>query len=244
MSRPARQPRHVVRALAASIVAILALSGCAGDDEGEPAAPTMELTEVNPGAGDETARSRSDDSSSSSSSSTTTAPPDDGPIDLGPMPELSDVEQTYADAVVDSFEAEDGDHGAFFPDADVECMAVRWVALIGEDALVAGGMSPEGFGNDGPAEMGIDRATAEEMVRILEGCGGDLEVFYEAFAAGYTGSDDEDPGDAAAELLECMREAVPVADLREAMITSFMGDDDAGMDAIGDRWLDCAPTET
>jgi hypothetical protein len=218
--------------------ALIWLSGCAGDDEGEPAAPTMELTEVDPGASEQTATTRSDDASS------TTAPADDGPIDLGPMPELSEVEQTYADAVVDSFEADDGDHGAFFPDADVECMAVRWVALIGEDALVAGGMSPEDFGNDGPAEMGIDRATAEGMVRIMEGCGADLAVFYEAFAAGYTGSDDEDPGDAAADLLECMREAVPVAELREAMITSFMGDDDAGMDAIGDRWLDCAPTET
>lgn len=238
MSRPAVPPRHIVHALAASIVAILALGGCAGDDDGEPAAPTMDLTEVDPGASEATATTRSDGSSS------TTAPADDGPIDLGPMPELSEVEQTYADAVVDSFEADDGDHGAFFPDADVECMAVRWVALIGEDALVAGGMSPEDFGNDGPAEMGIDRATAEGMVRIMEGCGADLAVFYEAFAAGYTGSDDEDPGDAAAELLECMREAVPVADLREAMITSFMGDDDAGMDAIGDRWLDCAPTET
>jgi hypothetical protein len=41
-------------------------------------------------------------------------------------------------------------------------------------------------------------------------------------------------------MLACMQETAPVAEFRAAMVTSFTGDDDAALIAVGKKWEACS----
>lgn len=234
-SRPHRRRRlgSGVLALLATSALLLGATACSDDDEGGAVTTTTEDP-----AGD-TAGNGEGDGSSTTTDGTPEPDGDDTTTtaggDAGPLPELTAEEQPYADAVLADFT---GEGNEFLAGADNECLATRWVHAIGGEALVASGMTPEDFADDGPAELGIDRATAEEMVDVMELCGAGLDLFYEGFATGF------DPdGEVDEELLACLKEAAPVALLRDAMVTSFMGDDDEGMDALDEKWQSCMPDD-
>lgn len=183
----------------------------------------------------------SDDDDSSSTSSTTTAAVSDGdgtaeetpspttePVEL---PELTEAEQRYADAVIERA----GTERPMLPGADNRCLAVVWVDVIGGERLEASGLSPEEFAAQGPPGLGLDRATAEEMVDAMGQCGAGAEQFYDEWSAVVglqTGSDRA--------ALACVQEAVSVDDFREALISTFVGGESGVMDGLQERLEECA----
>ncbi len=145
------------------------------------------------------------------------------------LPELTDTEQTFADALLAQLESEAG----IFSGGDNRCLAVRWVDAVGGDRLTEAGLLPEQFALSGPTSMELDEATAEAMVAAMETCGVTMEKLYRAFAM------DEETKEIDEEVLACMEEAAPVSEFRAAMVASFAGDGDAAMEAVGKKWEAC-----
>lgn len=145
------------------------------------------------------------------------------------LPELTDTEQEFADALLAQLEAEAG----IFSGGDNECLAARWVAAVGGDRLTEAGILPEQFALSGPTSLELDDATAEEMVAAMETCGATMEKLYRAFAM------DEETKEVDEDVLACMEEAAPVAEFRAAMVASFTGDGDAALEAVGKKWEAC-----
>ena len=128
---------------------------------------------------------------------------------------------------------------AILPGADNECLAIRWVDVIGGEALVDSGLSPEEFAEQGPPAVGIDRPTAGAMVDSMGQCGASLEEFYEQWETSIFGVDaGSDP-----EVTECLKDAVDMEDFRSAMVETFMGEETDQMDDLQARFEACMPAE-
>lgn len=218
-SRLLRRSTTAILLVAALVLGVAA--GCSDDDD---SATTTTTSASAPAGADGDTGSTEDDGSSSS---------DPGAADVE-LPELTDVEQTYADAVTDSVE---GRSTPILPGADNDCLAVVWVDVIGGDALEASGLTPEQFAAQGPVSMGLDRSTAEAMVDAMGMCGAGPEQFYEEWAAAIGFQPDTD-----AEAMKCMEEAVSVDDFRDALVATFMGEESDGMTDVQARFEACAPT--
>lgn len=209
---------------------LLGAVGCSDDDE-----PAVTTTTT---AGD--AAPDGDESTDPAGGDTTSTTSDDGTgstittVDPASLPELDEVEQPFADALVADFE----DSGGFIPGADTVCLSTHWVDIIGGDAFAASGITPEQFADEGPPAVGIDQATAETMVDAMEECGAGMDRLYEAFATGFDGNAQVDP-----DVLSCLRDEVPESMLRDAMIATFVGDDADAMDLIEAQWEACEPDE-
>ena len=61
-----------------------------------------------------------------------------------------------------------------------------------------------------------------------------IDAIYEGFAR------DSETNELDPEMLACMQETAPVAEFRAAMVTSFTGDDDAALIAVGKKWEACS----
>lgn len=148
----------------------------------------------------------------------------------GELPELTAFEQKYADAVLDTFE----EGSELFSGADNECLSVRWVDVIGEARLKESGITTEDFAQQGPGALNLDQAVGEQMVEAMELCGSSLAEEYESFAV------DEETGKVDAEVLACMKATAPLSEYRAAMASSFTGDNDAALAAVGKKWEACS----
>ena len=85
-----------------------------------------------------------------------------------------------------------------------------------------------------PRDAGGDQAAGEQMVEAMEQCGSSIDAIYEGFAR------DSETNELDPEMLACMQETAPVAEFRAAMVTSFTGDDDAALIAVGKKWEACS----
>ena len=200
-------------------------SGCSDDDDSSSA-----TTSSAPG---DTAGAEGSDGGDDRPTSTSTfaeAVPEDE------WPELTEVEQTFADAVIEDLGPED--QPAILPGADNACLAVHWVAAIGEEVLVDSGMTPEEFVSEGPPAMGIDRGTAEAMIDSMEYCGAPLDQFYAEWAQVFGVDPDTQP-----EIVECMQEAMSVEEFRELLIASFTGEESDALNSVQDEFQACMPTD-
>jgi hypothetical protein len=197
---PTPRPR---RAALAVVVALLALAGCSADGSDDAASSTTEAATSTTAA------------VASTTEATTTTEADDG---------ASDAEQDYVDAVADAMrEVEDSE----FPidDEQADCLAPRWVDAIGYETLLEAGVTPEVLGGtedgdiDAEFEDVVDRPRAEKLVDAFFDCGLDLEgTFYEGLAS---------DGSATPEQVQCLRDRLPEGFVRELMITSMDGGDEA-----------------
>lgn len=227
--RRRRRPAALAGAVAVGL--LLGAVGCSDGDDDEPALTTTTVGEATSDGGGGATDPTGDDTTSPTdggAGSTTTVVA----VDPASLPELDDVEQPFADALVADF----ADSGGFIAGADTVCLSTHWVDLIGAEAFTASGLSPEEFADDGPPAVGIDRATAEAMVDVMDECGAGPDRLYEAFATGFDGNAQVNP-----DVLSCLRDEVPEDMLREAMVATFLGDDEGAMNAIEAQWEACTP---
>jgi hypothetical protein len=136
----------------------------------------------------------------------------------------TDAEQDYIEAVADAMRrVEDSE----FPldDEQADCLAPRWVDAIGYETLLEAGVTPEVLGGtedgeiDATFEDVVDRPRAEKLVDAFFDCGLDLEgLFFEGLAS---------DGSTTPEQVECLRDRLPEGFVRNLMITSMDGGDEA-----------------
>lgn len=137
--------------------------------------------------------------------STTTAPP----------PSVGPTGAAYVDALAAALAS--GASGGLPLDAEeARCLAPRWVDTLGEDRLVAGGVTPEelasGYGADTSQALDdiLDEAAAKAMVAAFAACQVDVEkVFIDALTAGR---------DLTAEQRACLAEAFPDGMVEKALV--------------------------
>lgn len=209
----ARHPRRTLAGLLAAVALLTLLVGCSasGSDDAAPSSSTT--TEATTDGSDDEVSTTTEADDEPATTTTTT--------DGGGG---SSSKAAYVEAVADAMrEVEDSD----FPidDEQAGCLAPRWVDAIGYDTLLAAGVTPEVLGGtedgDTTAEFEdvVDRARAEKLVEAFGDCGIDLEEY---FYEGLTGD-----GSATADQAECLRSRLPEGYIRELMITSMDGGDDA-----------------
>lgn len=147
----------------------------------------------------------SDDTAApATTTSTTTEVP--APSTTAPPPDLGTDAEPYVETLADALAS--GASGGLPVDPEAaRCLAPRWVDVLGEDRLVAAGVTPEqlasGYGADTSAALGelIDDGTATAMVDAFGACAVDVEqVFVEAISAGR---------DLPAEQQDCLKGAFP-----------------------------------
>lgn len=151
-------------AILAALLVLVALGAgaCSSDgSDGAADAPRRTTTTVRP-------------------SSTTTAPP----------PEVGEQGVPYVEALAEAL-ASGASGGLPVEPAAARCLAPRWVDTLGEDRLVAAGVTPEqlasGYGADTSAALDaiIDDRVAKAMVAAFGACQVDVErMFIEALTAG------------------------------------------------------------
>lgn len=145
-------------------------------------------------------------------SSTTEVP---APSTTAPPPDLGTDAEPYVETLADALAS--GASGGLPVDPEAaRCLAPRWVDVLGEDRLVAAGVTPEqlasGYGADTSAALGelIDDGTATAMVDAFGACAVDVEqVFVEAISAGR---------DLPAEQQDCLKGAFPDGFVERALI--------------------------
>ena len=229
--RGRRWSRGVVAVVAAAALVLMA-AGCSDDDEpatgstttqGEPATSTDggsdETTTTADGASGDTTTT----TEAGSGGTTTTTAGGGG----GDVPELDAAEQEFADAIEVEFASDD-----IWASADLDCLAANWVDAIGVDTFEAAGMSPETFAGDGPGELGLDEATADEMVDAMVDCGLGFDAFRSAMSQ----------GDKAA--AACLGDNLPDEQLRAALVTLFQGDEESFEPLMEDAFDECISHET
>ncbi|MBX3284114.1 MAG: hypothetical protein KF703_02100 [Actinobacteria bacterium] len=181
-----RSPRPVARSSAARLAAlalVVALVGAACSNSSSDQ------------RSDEPPRSSTTTTTTTTTAPTTTTPP--ASIPTG---------QDYVDALAAALAT--GASGGLPVDAEAaRCLAPRWIDVLGEDRLVAAGVTPEqlasGYGADTSAALDelIDDDAAKAMVAAFGACKVDVEqVFIDALAAGRTLPQEQQ---------DCLRAAFP-----------------------------------
>lgn len=235
-----RSPRKASLAFTSllSLTLVLGFVSACSDDDGDASSSTTSIEGAAPGSGD----TESDGGGSTSSTGDANGGDETPGSTLAEVlpsdewPDLTTEEQRYADAVIDDLGPED--QPAILPGADNACLAVHWVDAIGEEALLASGLTPEEFVSEGPPAVGIDRATAEVMIDSMESCGAPLDQFYAGWALTFGVDPEADP-----EIVECMQEALSVEEFRESLVASFTGEKSDEFNAAQKELEACLPRE-
>lgn len=180
------------------------------------------------GCGSSGSEDRSDGGASSASS--TTAPSSDTTADGDETTtttddgDAPDSKEAYVQAVAESMREVDDEE---FPidDEQADCLAPLWVDAIGYETLLDAKVTPEVLGGtedgetDAKFEDVVDRPRAEKLVDTFGQCGVDLEdFFFEGLAS---------DGSATPAQIDCIRGRLPDGFVRNLMITSMDGGDDA-----------------
>jgi len=129
-------------------------------------------------------------------------------------PTGDETEADYAAALIASFE---GDPDEVFTQADVECIAPKWVAAIGVETFQAAGVTPADIesGDAGLQDVALDRTIAEGIVDAIPECGLDL---MELFIDGLPSRVKDDPAKVA-----CVEAAVTPDQVRTALVDEISG---------------------
>lgn len=190
--------------------------------------------------------SGSDDAASSTTTdggdATTTTGGDDDPT---PTPTTEDTpdttegggepgdRQAYLDAFVMDFDDEDE---PIFEQGQVDCLAEKYLDVIGLDNLVEAGVTPEeyGEGDDFPEELGLDEDTANELYDQFGECDIDIkEIFVDLFS-GFS------PEPLTDEQKACIDDTLTEDRLRESFVADLLDLEDDGSDPF-DELEACVP---
>lgn len=204
----------VLRPFAAALVALALLGGAAacssgGDDDEADTTTTTEAGEPSGDDGDTTTTTAQRTTDPGDDGTTTTeADDDDGPVD-------ADAD-AYVEAMMADFEEDD----ELFTTESAQCLAEKWVDMIGADTLNEAGVSPEDFAENGTEdyaeELGIDEDMANAMYDEFQGCGLDMEgLLRDQFA-----SEELTPEQEA-----CVDENLNEDTLRESFVADLMGEE-------------------
>ena len=197
MSRTApRTVRTPLLALASVAVACVLVAGCSSESDGGASKDTTKKTTTTTTAGIDT--------------STTRAAIDPGEIEGG--------EQAYVDAMILMIR---GSAGLSDADAEsaAECLAPRWVKIIGVDGFAKAGLTPDDFQElgGGLETLGLDRDQATAMAAGFKACDIDLRGYsIEQIAA--------DPA-VTPEMKACLEDAITEEAVEESLIANLIGEE-------------------
>lgn len=136
----------------------------------------------------------------------------DAPTDV---PTLSGKEKEYADALISTYDAK---NDAPFTKAHIDCLAKRWVPIIGVERFQAKGIEPADLAKTGSdmSDLKLDTPTATKMVDAMSRCNVDLKNL---ILAALTTT-------ATAKQKACIDAAISTEDLKAFMVASFQGKSD------------------
>ena len=220
-------PPHRRRSRAAAVVLValvaVALAACSSTTETDPTTTIQAMTGT---AAPDDDTDPTDDPDTGGDPGTT-APSRTGTSLVEPtdVPTGDETEAEYADALVASFE---GDPDEIFTQADVECIAPKWVAAIGVEAFQDAGITPAALanGDSGLDDVEIDRSTAEVIVDAIPEC--DLDLM-ELFLDGLPAAVKDDP-----DAVACIEGSVTADQVRDTLIDEISATSGGGAeDLIG-----------
>lgn len=126
---------------------------------------------------------------------------------------LSAEEQEYSDAIVESFQTDDPNE-ITLTEEQAECVAPKWIKVIGVERLESAGLEPADLSADGSADVdkfGLDMDEAKTLFNSFGECKVDLqEKFIEALGEG-----DE---------VECFKDEIDDDLFERLMIAGFAND--------------------
>lgn len=129
-----------------------------------------------------------------------------------------DIATAYVDAMTESMIADED-----FPATrkDAECLATKFVDIIGGDRLRAAGVTPEEFADDTMdfSDVGITESQANKMYDAFDACNFDLR---ELMMSEMAEDDDLTPAATA-----CMDQVLTEENLRKLMVRTMVGGEDA-----------------
>jgi hypothetical protein len=187
-----RSRRHARLALPpVLLVAAVALAGCSSDDGKQAAATTTKPTTT----------------VVTVQETTTTRPPIDPDTITG-------GKQAYVDAMLASL---DTLGGGLATKAQAECIAPKWVDIIGVEGFAAAGVAPEDFQKTGSGLelLHLDATKAGKMADAFGACGMDLEDV--AIAA------QDQNGDLPDDVVACLHDALTPEAARNGFIAGLTG---------------------
>ena len=134
--------------------------------------------------------------------------------------DVSEEERPYVDALIADAAEDEGDDMEL-NEAQAECLAPRWVSILGVERLEAAGIDPDELADDDLdfSELGLSESDGEAMFDALEECDVDIR---ESFLAGMTEESDMSDDDR-----QCLDEALDDDLLRRLLVTTFVEGDDA-----------------
>ena len=137
--------------------------------------------------------------------------------------EVSEAEQPYVDALIESAaeESDDEDDEFDLDEEQAECVAPAWVGIIGADRLEEAGVEPDELPEDDFdfSTLGLTQEDGEAMYDALGECGVEVR---DAFIAGL--AEDESLSD---EDRQCVDEAFDEDLLRRIIVTGFVEGEEA-----------------
>lgn len=220
---PPTPPRRFLTgaALALLLTAGAAACGASGDSEGgtDPTTTTRAdktTTSASTTTTEEETTTTEDDTTTTEDETTTTG----GGVTTTTDGEPSSDPQDYIDALVANFEGDAGEE--VFEPGQVECLAERFVDVVGIDELQAAGVSPdefaEGDGSEFPPELGVDEDKANELYDQFAACEIDLrELLTKLFTS--------EGNEITAEQQACLDKVFTDENLRASFVADFLGED-------------------
>jgi hypothetical protein len=202
----------------------LLVAGCGDDDGTNEAAGTEQESDdtgADEGSDDTSADEQSDDTGADEESDDTEATDDTGEdsADVGDADE-----QDYIDAMIESFDSEDPSELAFDRE-QAECIAPKWLDVIGVDRLKEEGISPDDLNAENDmelSELNVSEDDANSMYDAFGDCDVDVRgLFLEQITA---------DGDLTSEQKECLSDAFDDDLVRRIMVISLVEGDEALQD--------------
>jgi len=215
---PPTRPRRFLTGAALALLFTAGAAACGASDGSEGATDTTTTTRDDKTTTTEEDTTTTEEESTSTTEDETTTTEDGATTTTDGEP--SSDPQDYVDALVANFEGEAGEQ--VFEPGQVECLAERFVDVVGIDELQAAGVSPdefaEGDGSEFPPELGVDEDKANELYDQFAACEMDLgEVFTKIFAS--------EGEDLTAKQQACLDEVFTDENLRASFVADFLGED-------------------
>lgn len=203
---PSRLGHRLLALSAAALLLGAAVAGCSDDKDDSAGRTTTTAASGTTASGD-----------SGDATTTSAANPDPS------VPAVGAAERPYVEALVATYRESDAE---IYSKKQIECLAARWVPIIGVDRFEERGITPKDLqDNSGDmSDLAIDESTARKMVDAMGACGIDL------VGTVITGV----MGMATPEQKECVRKAIDPDAVKEALVASLQGKQGDPNAAMGD----------